>query len=203
VRQVVLDRAGAPYIPPGDYPMEILVMGGSQGARILSDVVPPAIAGLPMAVRQHIRVSHQARNEDRARVMAYYESEAINADVQPFFTDVPDRIANAQLVITRSGASTVADLGVIGRPAIFVPLAAAIRDEQTANARQMVDAGAAVMMTEPEFQVDALTAQIETLLSDPDAARKMAQAALSCGKPDATTRLVALVEDLAQRKTAQ
>lgn len=198
VRQVVLDRAAAPYIAPGDYPMEILVMGGSQGARILSDVVPPAIAGLPMAMRQRIRVSHQARDEDHSRVSEYYASEAINADVQPFFDDVPDRMANAQLVITRSGASTVADLGVIGRPAIFVPLAAAIRDEQTANARQMVDAGAAVMMTERDFQVDALTAQIETLLADPKAASEMAQAALSCGKPDATTRLVALVEELAQ-----
>jgi len=199
VRQVIHDRAGAPYIPPGDYPMQILVMGGSQGARVLSDVVPPAIAGLPMAMRANIRVSHQARDEDHTRVSEFYASEAINADVQPFFSDVPERMAEAQLVITRSGASTVADLGVIGRPAIFVPLAAAIRDEQTANARQMTDAGAAVMMTEGEFQVDALREQIETLLSDPARATKMANAALSCGKPDATTRLVALVEELAQK----
>ena len=198
VRGAVLDRAGAPYIPPGDYPMSILVMGGSQGARILSDVVPEAISALPEPVRRHIRISHQARDEDHQRVTQFYEQAGIPAEVEAFFADVPDRMAEAQLVITRSGASTVADLSIIGRPAIFVPLAAAIRDEQTANARQMVDAGAAILMPESRFTPQALTEQIENVLTNERGALQMAQAALSCGTPDATAQLAALVGELAQ-----
>lgn len=197
VRAAVLNRAAAPYIAPGDYPMSLLVMGGSQGARILSDVVPPAIANLPTELRRNVRVSHQAREEDLERVAHFYATEGIRADVQTFFSDVPDRLADAQLVISRSGASTVADVSVIGRPAIWVPLAAAIRDEQTANARELVEAGAAVMMTEDGFEVDTLTAQITAILNDGAKANRMAAAALGCAVPDATNRLETLVETLA------
>ncbi|MDF3414125.1 UDP-N-acetylglucosamine--N-acetylmuramyl-(pentapeptide) pyrophosphoryl-undecaprenol N-acetylglucosamine transferase [Sulfitobacter sp. M57] len=199
VRASVLERAGAGYIPPGDYPMELLVMGGSQGARILSEVVPPAIAALPMEMLKNIRVSHQARDEDGERVIAFYRDNGINADVQPFFEDVPRRMSEAQLVITRAGASTVADMSVIGRPSILVPLAAAIRDEQTANGRGLVDAGAAVMLTEQEASPDTLTEQIQTILSMPEIALQMASAALSVGKPEAAEALAALVEDLADQ----
>lgn len=198
VRAAILEHAGAPYIPPGDYPMSVLVMGGSQGARVMSDVVPPAIAALPEEIRRNIRVSHQARPEDLERVKDYYESELIKADVQTFFDDVPRRMTDAQLVISRSGASTVADVSVIGRPAIWVPYAGAIRDEQTANARQLVEAGAAVLMQEADFEVAPLTAKLTELLSDEQGMLKMAQAALACGVPDATERLVQLVENLAE-----
>lgn len=197
VRGAVLARAGAAYIPPGDYPMSVLVMGGSQGARILSDVVPAALAALPEAMRHRLRVSHQARAEDQEKVSGYYAEMGIPAEVKTFFDDVPDRMAEAQLIITRSGASTVADISVIGRPAIFVPLAAAIRDEQTANARQMVDAGAAILMPESTFGVASLSEQVELVLGDTDGAAQMARAALECGRPDATERLVELVENLA------
>lgn len=197
VRGAILERAGAGYIPPGDYPMSILVMGGSQGARILSDVVPAAIAALPDALRHNIRVAHQARDEDGLRVATFYADHGIDADVQPFFDDVPNRMSEAQLVITRSGASTIADLTVIGRPAILVPFAAATGDHQTANARGMVDAGAAILMPEPEFTSTALAEQITAVLTNEKVALLMSQAAQSCGKPDATMRLVALVEDLA------
>jgi len=198
VRAAIVEKHAAPYIPPGDYPMSILVLGGSQGARILSDVVPPAISALPEEIRRNIRVSHQARAEDIERVTRYYEGEMITADVQPFFDDVPARMADAQLVIARSGASTVADVSIIGRPAIWVPLATAIRDEQTANARQLVEAGAAILMPESMFEVPALTDQITTVLSNDKAAAQMAHAALACGVPDATERLVQLVENLAE-----
>jgi UDP-N-acetylglucosamine--N-acetylmuramyl-(pentapeptide) pyrophosphoryl-undecaprenol N-acetylglucosamine transferase len=198
VRASILEHAGAPYIPPGDYPMSLLVLGGSQGARITSDIVPPAIAALPEHIRRNVRVSHQARPEDVERVKAYYDSELITADVKTFFDDVPRRMADAQLVISRSGASTVADVSVIGRPALWVPLASAIRDEQTANARQLVDAGAAAIMTEAEFEVAPLTEKLTALLSDGPAMMKMAHAALACGVPDATERLVALVDGLAK-----
>lgn len=198
VRAAILEHTGSPYIPPGDYPMSILVMGGSQGARVMSDIVPPAIAALPEHIRRNIRVSHQARPEDLDRVTAYYEAELISAQVQTFFDDVPRRMADAQLVISRSGASTVADVSIIGRPAIWVPYAGAIRDEQTANARQLVEAGAAVLMPESEFEVAALTAKLTELLSDEKGMLSMAQKALACGVPDATTRLVQLVENLAE-----
>lgn len=198
VRAAILDKHGAPYIPPGDYPMSVLVLGGSQGARILSDVVPPAIASLPEHIRRNVRVSHQARTEDVDRVTDYYATEMIKADVQTFFTDVPQRMAEAQLVISRSGASTVADVSIIGRPAIWVPLGSAIRDEQTANARQLVDAGAAILIPESRFEVATLTEQMTTVLSDEQGAARMAHAALGCAVPDATERLVQLVENLAE-----
>ena len=143
VRQEILDRHGASYIPPGDYPMDLLVIGGSQGARILSDVVPTAVGLLPDALRQNLRISQQAREEDCERVLEAYAEIGVRADVQSFFKDIPARMSLAQLVISRSGASSVADISTIGRPAIFVPLAAAIRDEQIANARELVQAGAA------------------------------------------------------------
>lgn len=199
VRRAIEDRAGASYIPPGDYPMSILVVGGSQGARILSDVVPAAIAALPEEVRRHIRVSQQARDEDVARVQAYYIARGIDADIRTFFDDMPAQLAEAQLVIARSGASTIADLTVIGRPAVLVPYAAAAADHQTANARQMVDAGAAILMPESKFNAQTLAEHMETVLLHPTGALQMSRAALSCGIPDATARLVALVETLAER----
>jgi UDP-N-acetylglucosamine--N-acetylmuramyl-(pentapeptide) pyrophosphoryl-undecaprenol N-acetylglucosamine transferase len=203
VRGSVLERAGAAFIPPGDYPMSILVIGGSQGARILSDVVPPAIAALPTPLRRHLRVSHQAREEDMDRVARYYATEGIPAEVQPFFSDIPTRMSEAQLVISRSGASSVADLSVIGRPSILVPYASAVRDEQTANARALVDSGAAILVPEKQFKVDALSAQIALVLSNPDGALQMARAALSTGRPDATDRLVDLVKRLADGRKGQ
>ena len=197
VRGAVLDRAGASYIPPGDYPMSLLVMGGSQGARILSDVVPEAITRLPEPMRSNLRVSHQARAEDVDRVTEAYAEADIRADVKTFFNDIPSRMAEAQLVISRAGASSIADLTVIGRPSILIPFAAAAGDHQTANARGLVDAGAAILIPERLLNAESLTAQITSLLENPAASLQMANAALSVGAPDATERLVALVDALA------
>jgi UDP-N-acetylglucosamine--N-acetylmuramyl-(pentapeptide) pyrophosphoryl-undecaprenol N-acetylglucosamine transferase len=196
VRAAVLDRAGAGYIAPGDYPMEILVMGGSQGARILSDVVPPALAALPMSMIRNIRVSHQARDEDGQRVADYYAESGIDADVRPFFDDVPRRMSEAQLVISRSGASSIADLSVIGRPSILIPFAAAAGDHQSANARGLVEAGAAIMVPERKANPEILTEQILSVLETPDGALQMSRAALSVGKPDAAETLADMVEQL-------
>lgn len=200
VRRAVLERAGAPYIAPGDYPMSVLVMGGSQGARILSDVVPEALAALPNALKRHISVSHQAREEDMARVKQFYDEQGMRADVQPFFQDVPRRMSEAQLVISRAGASSVADISVIGRPSILIPLAAAIRDEQTANARGLEQAGGAIVIQERDLSTARLAETIQAILDDGEAAQKMAQAALAEGLPDATDRLVALVDELTSEK---
>lgn len=197
VRGAVLERAGAGYIPPGDYPMEILVIGGSQGARALSDMVPPAIAELPTALLRNIRVSHQARGEDEARVVQFYAEHGISADVQPFFTDVPRRMSEAQLVIARAGASTLADLTVIGRPSILIPYPHAAGDHQTANARGLAEAGAAILLPEARLDIATLSAQIETVLTQPDGAAQMSRAALAQGVPEAAEFLADLAEALA------
>ncbi|WP_110815257.1 UDP-N-acetylglucosamine--N-acetylmuramyl-(pentapeptide) pyrophosphoryl-undecaprenol N-acetylglucosamine transferase [Pseudoroseicyclus aestuarii] len=200
VRAAVAERAGASYIPPGDYPMSLLVIGGSQGARILSEVVPVALSDLPGALRRHIRVSHQARQEDLDRVSASYREAGIDADVRTFFADVPARMAEAQLVVSRAGASTIADLSVIGRPAILVPYAAAAADHQSANARMLVEAGAAEAMAEADFTPAALSARLASVFGDPGRASAMARAAAAAGTPDAAERLTGLVERLAQRQ---
>ncbi|MCY4333101.1 MAG: undecaprenyldiphospho-muramoylpentapeptide beta-N-acetylglucosaminyltransferase [Litoreibacter sp.] len=199
VRASILERQGAPYIPPGDYPMSVVVIGGSQGARILGEVVPQAIALLPEDLKKNIRVAQQARDEDAAQAERVYAEAGIMAEVAPFFHDIPSRFSEAQLVIARSGASTVADLSVIGRPSILVPLAAAIRDEQTANARGLVEAGAAIMMPESTFTPEALAEQIGLILSQEKGSVHMANAALSQGKPDAAEALADLVHQLNQK----
>jgi UDP-N-acetylglucosamine--N-acetylmuramyl-(pentapeptide) pyrophosphoryl-undecaprenol N-acetylglucosamine transferase len=200
VRAAVLERAGAGYIAPGDYPMSLVVIGGSQGARVLSDVVPEAIARLPETLRQHLRIAQQARPEDIDRVIAAYEAHGIMAEVAPFFADIPRRLSEAQLVISRSGASSVADIAVIGRPAILVPFAAATDDHQTANAQGLVQAGAAVLMAENALDAAALSDHIAAILGQPQRAEAMARHALAQGRPDATDRLAALVLALAQKE---
>lgn len=202
VRAAVREKAGAPYIPPGDYPMSLVVVGGSQGARILSDVVPAGLALLPEGLRRHLRVAHQARPEDLERARAAYDAAGIPAEVEPFFSDIPRRFSEAQLVIARSGASTVADLTVIGRPSILVPFALAAQDHQSANARGLVEAGAAVLVPETKFTPDALAEQVALVLGQSQGAARMAQAALSLGKPDAAADLADLVEHLAGRRAA-
>lgn len=199
VRGAVLERAGAPYIPPGDYPMKLVVFGGSQGARIISDVVPAAVAALPPEILAQLTVAHQAREEDAARVSAVYTEAGITADIQPFFTDMPRLMAEAQLVICRSGASSVADLSVIGRPSILIPYAAATGDHQTANARGLTQANAAIMIPETQLTPASLTTQIASVLQHPGGAVKMAHGALDQSRPDATDRLVELALHLADK----
>lgn len=196
VRGVVLEHAAAPYHVPGDYPMNLLVIGGSQGASILSNVVPKAISMLPDAMKAHLNVSHQARAADLDAVVTEYEEMGVTADVQPFFDDIPVRIDAAQLVVSRAGASSIADLTVIGRPSLLIPLAIAVRDEQTANAKALVEAGGAFLMPEPELTAEGLSEHIKAILSDAEGAIAMAQAAAAQGKPDATQELAVLVESL-------
>ena len=199
VRGAVLERAGAGYIPPGDYPMSLVVIGGSQGARILSDMVPAAVARLPEGLRANLRVAHQARAEDMERVVEAYDRAGVDADVQPFFSDIPRRLSEAQLVISRSGASSVADISVIGRPAILIPYAAATGDHQTANARGLVEAEAAILIPESALDAASLSAQMAAVFENPKAALAMSRNALAHGRADATDRLVELVTSLTER----
>ena len=197
VRAAVLERAAAPYIPPGDYPMSMVVIGGSQGARVLSTLVPAAVAQLPAALLANLRIAHQARDEDATSAAAAYEAAGVPAEIAPFFADIPRRLSEAQLVISRSGASSVADISVIGRPAILIPYPAATGDHQTANARGLAEAQAAVVVPEKLLDAATLAGHIAAILQNPEAAESMARNALAEGKPDATARLVALVEELA------
>ncbi|MEM9970053.1 MAG: glycosyltransferase, partial [Pseudomonadota bacterium] len=144
--------------------------------------------------------SHQARDEDHERVVKAYADAGISADVQPFFGDVPDRLKAAHLVISRAGASSVADISIVGRPSILIPLAAAIRDEQTANARGLVEAGAARLMQEADLDPGRLSEQILSILTTPGVAAEMAEKALTCAMPDATERLAKVVEQLAETR---
>ncbi|MDS9468684.1 UDP-N-acetylglucosamine--N-acetylmuramyl-(pentapeptide) pyrophosphoryl-undecaprenol N-acetylglucosamine transferase [Paracoccus sp. MBLB3053] len=196
VRKAVLDRAGMPYVQPGDGALNVLVIGGSQGARVLSDVVPEAIIGLPEDLRARLHVSHQARAEDGERVSAAYREAGIKAEVQPFFEDVPRRLAECQLVVSRAGASSLADITVIGRPAILIPFAAATGDHQTANARAVAESGAAIVLPESVLDVESLRRDMRGILTDGPRASAMAAAALALGRPDAAQRLADLVTEL-------
>ena len=198
VRAEILARAAAPYIAPGDHPTSLLVIGGSQGARVLSDAVPDAVALLPEGIRAHLRVAHQARAEDAERVAETYAEAGIPAEVEPFFPDIARRLSEAQLVISRAGASSVADICVIGRPAILIPFAAAAADHQTANARGVVEAGAAVAVPEDALTPEGLADEMAGILGDPSRANRMVRAALALARPDATERLAEMVLDLAR-----
>lgn len=199
VRSLVRARAGAGYIAPGDYPMKLLVFGGSQGARILSETVPAAVALLPETMRADLTVIQQARDEEAPSVIAAYEAMGVRAEVSPFIADIATEMAEAQLVISRAGASSVADLSVIGRPSILIPLAIATGDHQTANARGLVEVGAAVLIPESQLTPESLADQIALVLENPAGAAQMASAALSVGKPDAAMTLADLTERLVKQ----
>ena len=199
VREVVLAKAGAKYTPPGDFQMQLLVIGGSQGASILSKIVPAALGHLPAALLKRLNVSHQARDHDHVMAVSAYEKLGVTADVKPFFDDIPERMEKAQLVVSRAGASSIADIAVIGRPSILIPLAIAVRDEQTANAKGLAAVGGAVVLQERDLTEQGLAAHIGAILSDPEKAQSMADAALSMGRADATQKLSALVEALNER----
>ncbi|MGY6534101.1 MAG: UDP-N-acetylglucosamine--N-acetylmuramyl-(pentapeptide) pyrophosphoryl-undecaprenol N-acetylglucosamine transferase [Pararhodobacter sp.] len=197
VRASVRAKAAAPYIPPGDYPMSVVVVGGSQGARILSDVVPAAMAMLPEHLRAHLRIAHQARPEDLARVAATYEEAGLPAEVAPFFDDIPRRFSEAQLIIARAGASTIADLTVIGRPSVLVPFAQAARDHQAANARALAAAQGAVVIPERLLTPQELAAHVAGILENAEGAQFMARAATGLGVADAAARLADLATEVA------
>jgi len=202
VRRAVLERQGAPYRPPGDGPIDLLVIGGSQGAGAFARVMPEALKALPAALRVRLRLAQQVRPEDMDRTRAVYGDLGVTADLRGFFEDVPARLADAALVISRAGASSIADITVIGRPAILIPYPHAADDHQTANAQPLVDSGGAFFIAERELTPQGLAGHIDAILSDPEGAAAMAAASLRAGRPDATENLAGLVERLAQAEKA-
>jgi len=194
VRPAVIEAAKVVYAAPGrPGPLNLLVFGGSQGARIMADIVPPAVELLPVGVRANLVVTQQARGEDTDRVRATYERLGVKAEIAPFFADLPARIAQSHLVVSRSGASTVAELAAIGRPAILVPLPHALDQDQLANARVLEQAGGAIRIDQAAFTPEKLASELAGIAADPERLAMMAQRARAAGALDAADRLAELV----------
>ena len=175
-------------------PLKILVTGGSQGATILSQVVPEGLGMLEPSLRRRLQVVQQCRPDDIERVRKQYAELGIPAELMTYIEDMAAKLADCHLMIGRAGASTIAELTAAGRPAILVPFAAATDDHQTANAREMVKAGGARAIKQDNFTPDVLARQIEALAIDPVALNNAAARALSVGRPHAARDLADLVE---------
>src|SRR5690606_3464405 len=174
--------------------LRVLVIGGSQGARILSQIVPDGLAMLQPALRSRLQVTQQCRPEDLGAVRDRYTGHDIPAELGTYFEDIDARPADAHPVIARAGASTIAELTVVGRPAILVPLAIATDDHQAANAREMVKAGGARSIREHNFTAKELAKQIQAMAQHPETLANAAHAAWNCGRPEAASKLADLVE---------
>ncbi len=198
MRPAILAAAAVPYVPPQTSgPFRLLVVGGSQGARVMSDIVPGAIERLEPALQSRLILTQQVRDEDMARVRDVYDRLKIKPDLAPFFTDLPARLAANHLIVSRSGAGTVAELAAIGRPSILVPLPGAIDQDQFANAGVLAKAGGAWRIAQAEFSSDRLAAEISALAAEPVRLTAMAAAARTVGRLDAAERLADLVVKVA------
>ena len=203
VRPEAASLAAANYIAPAENgPIRLLVFGGSQGARALSELVPAAIMRLPETLRTRIEITQQCRTEDIQRVRAAYGIVEVKAELRTFFDDMPRRMADAHLVISRSGASTISEIAVIGRPAILIPFPFATDDHQTANAAVLADAGAAWLVQQRDLSERKLAILIEEILANPAELQRRAAAAHALGKPDATRRLADLIDRIARAEAA-
>jgi UDP-N-acetylglucosamine--N-acetylmuramyl-(pentapeptide) pyrophosphoryl-undecaprenol N-acetylglucosamine transferase len=200
LRPAALAAAALPYPVFDDGKLRLLVTGGSQGARVMSDIVPAALESLPKELRERIELTQQAREEDLARVTMAYARAGIVAQIAPFFADLPERIAHAHLVIARAGASTVTELAAIGRPSILVPLPHALDQDQAANAAVLAKSGAAEVVRQADFTPQWLAERIAALAADSGELQRRGQAAKSVGVTDAAERLADLVLAVAQKR---
>lgn len=204
VRGVVIEAAATAYAPPDDNgEFALLVFGGSQGARFFSDAIPPALALLAPELRARLRVTQQAREEDLDRVKRAYEENGIAAEVSPFFKDLPARMANSHLVIGRSGASSIAELTVIGRPSILVPLPHSLDNDQLQNATRLAESGGAWCIEQRDASAERLSREIANLMLNSTLLTATAAAAGKQGRADAVVRLADLVEELIRPRAAQ
>lgn len=203
VRPMVLEAAGHAFPGFDEGRLRLLVTGGSQGARIMSDIVPAAVELMPEQARRKLVLVQQARSEDLARVREIYARLAVESEVEPFFADLPMRIAGSHLVIGRAGASTVSELAVIGRPAVLVPLPHALDQDQAANANQFAACGAGTVMDQSAFSPQWLATFLLDALSDPEGLARSAAEAKQAGIADAADRLANLMLELiaTRRKT--
>jgi UDP-N-acetylglucosamine--N-acetylmuramyl-(pentapeptide) pyrophosphoryl-undecaprenol N-acetylglucosamine transferase len=195
VREEVLALRDEPYPPLlADGIFRVLVTGGSQGATILSDIVPDGLARLPLNLRRRLQVTQQCREEDIETVRQAYAAHDIPAELATYLPDLPERLGWAHMVIARAGASTISELTCAGRPAILVPLPSATDDHQSYNVKEMVAAGGARAIAQPAFTAVELAKQIQKIALEPGALENAAKAAKSCGRPNAVADLADLVE---------
>ena len=198
MRPAILAAAAVKYAAPDPAgPFRLLVVGGSQGARVMADIVPGAIERLEPSLWNRLVLTQQVREEDMARVRAVYDRLEINAELAPFFSDLPAKLASHHLVVSRSGAGTVAELGAIGRPSILVPLPGAIDQDQFANAGVLSQAGGALRIPQAEFTSERLASEISALAAEPAKLAALAAAARTVGRLDAAQRLADLVMKVA------
>jgi UDP-N-acetylglucosamine--N-acetylmuramyl-(pentapeptide) pyrophosphoryl-undecaprenol N-acetylglucosamine transferase len=198
MRPAILAAAAVKFVAPEPTgPFRLLVVGGSQGARVMADIVPGAIERLEPALWNRLILTQQVREEDMGRVRAVYDRLRIKAELAPFFADLPVRLASSHLVVSRSGAGTVAELGAIGRPSILVPLPGSIDQDQFANAGVLAQAGGALRIAQAEFTSDRLAAEISALAAEPGRLAAMAASARTVGRLDAAERLADLVVKVA------
>ena len=199
VRPQVIAASATPYAAPeADGTLRLLVFGGSQGARVMAEIVPAAIERLAPELRARLSIVQQARAEDLQAVRGGYARLGVAAECAPFFSDLPARIAAAHLIVARSGASTVAELSAIGRPAILVPLPHALDQDQLANAGVLAEAGGAIRIEQRDFTPERLAKEIAALAGDPARLSRMAGAAKSAGTIDAAERLAEVVLEIAE-----
>ena len=204
VRPPVLAAAGTPYKPvKADERFRLLVFGGSQGAQFFSTAIPAAVALLSEKDRARLLITQQARKEDEAAVREAYKKLGIPADVAPFFNDMPARMADAQFVISRSGASTVSEITVIGRPAMLVPFPHALDHDQAANAAALAAVGGGEVVRQSELSPERLATILQAAMNQPERLEAQAKAAKSVGKPDAARLLADLAEAIAAGKSVQ
>ncbi|QCB54127.1 undecaprenyldiphospho-muramoylpentapeptide beta-N-acetylglucosaminyltransferase [Sphingopyxis sp. PAMC25046] len=192
---VAIREDGFPPLPE-DGIFRLLVVGGSLGATVLSEVVPAAIAMLPRALLDRLQVVQQCREDDIEGVRAKYAELGVAAECAPYIRDFPERLRWAHMVIARAGASTVAELACAGRPAIFVPYPSAMDDHQTYNVVDLVEAGGAIAFQQPAFTPAEVAKHIQRMALEPGALEEAAERAASCGLPNATRDLADLVESL-------
>lgn len=200
VRQIVIDWSRQPYVPPENgSPIRLLVFGGSQGARYFSESVPPALALLPADLRRRLSIVQQCREEDLAAVKEAYSRAQIAASLAAFFPNLPEIMASSHLVIARAGASSVAELAVMGRPSVLVPLPHALDNDQLQNASRLAESGGCWCIEQKDLSPERLAQLLEQGFREPAHLSAAADAARRVGRPDAVQQLANLAERLASK----
>ena len=196
IRNKVLKMSNSQYLEPGPWPITLLVLGGSQGARLLSDALPKCIETLSKKTKERLTIFHQARKDDIDKVFAAYRAMDLRACVRPFFEDVERLISESQIIICRAGSNTLADISIVGRPAILIPLKHAKDEHQLRNAKMFAEEGGAIVVEESPSLVEDLSEKLSLVLKSPSKTRAMADKALKTGKPNASKNIIKTIEIL-------
>ena len=196
IRNKVLKNSNSQYLEPGPWPITLLVLGGSQGARLLSDALPKCIETLSKKTKERLTIFHQARKDDIDRVLAAYRDMDLRACVRPFFEDVERLMSESQIIICRAGSNTLADISIVGRPAILIPLKHAKDEHQLRNAKMFAEEAGAIVVEESPSLVEDLSEKLSLVLKSPSKTRAMADKALKTGKPNASKNIIKTIEIL-------